>query len=42
MSYISLLLPLILWYMFAAWKAIDKHKMSEQSLTGDPDTDHTY
>jgi len=42
MSYISLLLPLILWYMFMAWKAIDKFKMSDKDLTGDPDTDHTY
>jgi cytochrome bd ubiquinol oxidase subunit II len=42
MSYISLLLPLILWYMYAAWKAIDKHKMSDKNLTGDPDVDHTY
>ena len=42
MSYMSLLLPIILWYMYAAWKAIDKHKMSEKDITNDPDDDHIY
>jgi cytochrome d ubiquinol oxidase subunit II len=42
MSYISLLLPLILWYIYAAWKAIDKHKLSEKDLTEDADEEQIY
>ncbi len=42
MSYISLLLPLILWYMYYAWRSIDKHKMSEADLAVDHDDDHIY
>ncbi len=42
MSYISLLLPVILFYIYIAWRAIDKHKMKEEDLQASEGDEHTY
>jgi cytochrome bd ubiquinol oxidase subunit II len=42
MSYISLLLPVILWYIFVAFRALDKNKLSEKDITEDNDDEKIY
>lgn len=39
MSYVSLLVPFVLAYIFIAWKSINKEKVSENELSTEP---HTY
>ncbi len=39
MSYISLVVPFVLWYIFYAWSLIDKRKINHQELEND---DHKY
>jgi cytochrome bd ubiquinol oxidase subunit II len=42
MSYISLLLPVILWYIYVAFKSLGKHKLSEKDITEDGDDEKIY
>ena len=39
MFYVSLLVPFVLAYIFYAWRAIDKKKITKEEIQGD---DHAY
>lgn len=42
MNYIALLLPLIFGYIFIAWRAIDKYKITVKDISNEEEDDHIY